>query len=88
MELEFKPIEREADLHKVAGQLKLSAAKVGDSIVAVKVGVGKCYYILCYIPADDILVRIEPDIRNKIIEQYVDKKIIPAEFGKILKEQM
>jgi hypothetical protein len=41
-----------------------------------------CYWIICYIPAPDILKRVDPRIRREIVQAFVEEKVITPELGK------
>jgi hypothetical protein len=45
----------------------------------------RCYWILCYIPAPDMISRIRPDIRNTLIGKMVRQKVITQKLARMIR---
>jgi hypothetical protein len=45
----------------------------------------KCYWIICYIPATDMIQRIEPLIREALFDSMRDEGIITSKLENIIK---
>ena len=74
-----------ASLRKLAGKKDVEVALSGRTIVAVGRRVAPCYWIICYIPGPDIFRKILPEIRQQLLQKYVDENIIDRKFAEELK---
>jgi len=73
-----------ASVRKLAGKADIEVAMSGRAIVAVGRRVAPCYWIICYIPVPDIYRKILPELRQQLVQKYVDEKVIDQEFAKQL----
>ncbi len=74
-----------ASVRKLAGKPGVEVALSGRTIVAVGRRIAPCYWIICYIPVPDIFRRILPEIRQQLLEKYVDENVIDQRFAEELK---
>lgn len=79
------------ELDKLAGKEVLAAfsPKQPSVVVAITAWPRRprvpCYWILCYIPAPDILRRIQDQVRIDVLNQMVKAGIVPPAIGKEIK---
>lgn len=79
------------EFRKLVGK-EVHAAVSGSSIAAIGV-LPKiirrrripCYWILCYLPAPDILMKIRPEIRKKLISEMVRERVISTQLARELR---
>ena len=74
-----------ASVRKLAGKADVEVALSGRTIVAVGRRVAPCYWIICYIPVPDIFRKILPEIRQQLLQKYVDENIVDRKFAEELK---
>jgi hypothetical protein len=74
-----------ASVRKLAGKKDVEVALSGRTIVAVGRRVAPCYWIICYIPVPDIFRKILPEIRQQLLQKYVDENIVDQKFAEELK---
>lgn len=72
-------------VRKLVGKKDVVVAVSGRTIVAVGRRVAPCYWIICYIPAPDIFRKILPEIRQQLLQKYVDEKVIEKKFAEELR---
>lgn len=80
-------INSAADIKKLVGK-DVVVAVSGSTIVGIGGKFPGCYWIICYIPVPDLFKRIGPEIRQVLVQKYVDQKVITPEFGKQIQQQM
>jgi hypothetical protein len=72
-----------AEVRKLVGK-RVPTILSGSTIVAIGYpGVPFCY-ILCYVPAPDILRRVRPELRVELVNRYTKMNVISAKLGKNL----
>ena len=74
-----------ASVRKLAGKKDVEVALSGTSIVAVGRRVAPCYWIICYIPVPDLFRKIRPEIRQQLLQTFVDEDIVDRKFAEELK---
>ena len=74
-----------ASVRKLVGKKDVVVALSGSTIAAIGRRVAPCYWIICYIPVPDIFRRILPEIRQELLQKYVNEKVIDREFAEELK---
>jgi hypothetical protein len=74
-----------ASARKLVGKPDVEVAMSGRNIVAIGRRVAPCYWIVCYIPVPDIFRRILPEIRQQLLQKYLDADIIDRKFADELK---
>ena len=74
-----------ASVRKLAGKKDVEVALSGKTIVAIGRRFPPCYWIICYIPVPDIFRRILPEIRQDLLQKYVNEEIIDRKFAEELK---
>jgi hypothetical protein len=74
-----------ASVRKLVGKKDVIAAYSGRTIVAIGRRIAPCYWILCYIPAPDIFRKIRPEIRQDLLNKYVNEGVIDRKFAEELK---
>jgi hypothetical protein len=73
-----------ASVQKLVGKTGVEVALSGKAVVAIgrrRAGPSLCYWIICYIPAPDHIRRINPELRQELINQYEVQKIIDQKFA-------
>ena len=91
MEIPVGTVVSAKEVRKLVGK-EVHAAYSGSSVVAigvlpkvVKYKPIPCYWILCYYPAPDILMKVMPEIRKKLISEMVGKRIISTKLARELR---
>ena len=74
-----------ASVRKLVGKKGVEVALSGTSIVAVGRRVAPCYWIICYIPVPDLFRKIRPEIRQQLLQTFVDEDIVDRKFAEELK---
>ncbi len=84
-------IVTDGQIRKLVGK-EVHAVVSGSSVVAIGVLPKiiqrrpiSCYWIICYIPAPDILRKIGPEIRKKLISEMVGQHIITTKLARELR---
>lgn len=74
-----------ASVRKLAGKKDVQVALSGRNIVAIGRRAAPCYWIICYIPVPDIFRRLRVDIRQQLVNKYVQEGIVDQNFAEQLK---
>ena len=74
-----------ASVRKLVGKKDVVVALSGRTIAAIGRRVAPCYWILCYVPVPDIFRKILPEIRQELLQKYVDENVIDRKFAEELK---
>ena len=73
-----------SSVRKLAGKKGVEVALSGRTIVAIGRRVAPCYWIICYIPVPDLFRVILPEIRQQLLQKYVDENIVDRKFAEEL----
>jgi hypothetical protein len=73
-----------SDAKKLAGKDVLVAVS-GKTIAAIGRRVPGCYWIICYIPVPELFTPLLDELRNRVIDKYVNEKIITKQFAEQLR---
>ncbi len=84
-ELLIGEINDEASVRKLVGNADVQVAMSGRNIVAIGRPVARCYWIICYVPVPDIFRKILPEIREQLVQKYLDAGVIDKQFATDLK---
>ncbi len=81
------PLEKyfQNQIGPVSGGIIIDGSNIAV-IVLPPVAQFKCYYILCYYPADMLWRKLNPVMQNALIDGFVKEKIISPSLAKTLRE--
>lgn len=84
-ELPVGPLLPESEIRKlVGGEVTVAfSAQQPSVIVAVRKApalVGRCYWILCYVPAPDVIRRLDDKVRFGLLKELAEDGVISADL--------
>jgi hypothetical protein len=92
LEIPVGPVISAQDVNKLVGKDVFVALSNKRPSEIVAIGIWplrvRCYWILCYLPAPDILRRVQSTIRQTLLNKMVSTRILTPKLGRQIKANM